>query len=209
MQATLGEDCAMDPSAFCWIARSGSPATPARNGAAAPPAPAGAPAGGGGGAVANDDAAGMNFGMPHRDFTCLQSLDKDGACGPAPPLPAPPRPRAPTLPRATPPLTGPSPNPAPNHHPHRWLRLSSGAPTLLSVWLPLTEVTTDNGCMMVVPRTLDRHFTNRWAYAHMRPALHGEDDETLELRFDLQAARALAPLARGSVVAGQHGQTLP
>jgi len=21
----------------------------------------------------------MNFGMPHRDFTCLQSLDKDGA----------------------------------------------------------------------------------------------------------------------------------
>ena len=44
--------------------------------------------GGGGGAVANDDAAGMNFGMPHRDFTCLQSLDKDGACGPAPPRPA-------------------------------------------------------------------------------------------------------------------------
>ena len=55
--------------------------------------------------------------------------------------------------------------------------------------------------MMVVPRTLDRHFTNRWAYAHMRPALLGDDDETLELRFDLQAARALAPLARGSVVA--------
>ena len=85
----------MDPSAFCWIARSGSPATPARNGAAATRAPAGAPAGaaagaagaggeaagggGGGGAVANNDAAGMNFGMPHRDFTCLQSLDKDGA----------------------------------------------------------------------------------------------------------------------------------
>ena len=35
MQATLGEDCAMDPSAFCWIARSGSPATPARSDAAA------------------------------------------------------------------------------------------------------------------------------------------------------------------------------
>ena len=64
-----------------------------------------------------------------------------------------------------------------------------GAPTLLSVWLPLTEVTTDNGCMMIVPRTLDRHFTNRWAYAHMRPALLGDDDGVLELRFDLQAPR--------------------
>ena len=118
-----------------------------------------------------------------------------------------------------------------------------GAPTLLSVWLPLTEVTTDNGCMMIVPRTLDRHFTNRWAYAHMRPALLGDDDGVLELRFDLQAprvatvstpahpssapactvcetaglrdcfflkaARALAPLARGSIVAWQHVQGLP
>ena len=129
----------------------------------------------------------MNFGMPHRDFTCLQSLDKDGACGAAPPHPRAPHPRATTLPRAAPPLTDPSPNPAPKHHPHRWLRFSSGAPTLLSVWLPLTEVTTDNGCMMVVPRALDRHFTNRWAYAHMRPALLGDDDEMLELRFDLQA----------------------
>jgi hypothetical protein len=123
----------------------------------------------------------MNFGMPHRDFTCLQSLDKDGACGPAPP-----RARAP--PGATPTMTDPS---------HPTLRLPTtltggsdswpGVPTLLSVWLPLTEVTTDNGCMMVVPRTLDRHFINRWAYAHMRPALLGDDDEVLELRFDLQA----------------------
>ena len=75
-----------------------------------------------------------------------------------------------------------------------------GAPTLLSVWLPLTEVTTDNGCMMIVPRTLDRHFTNRWAYAHMRPALLGDDDGVLELRFDLQVQAAShsssAPLAR-------------
>ena len=55
--------------------------------------------------------------------------------------------------------------------------------------------------MMVVPRTLDRHYTNRWAYAHMRPALLGDDEKTLELRFDLQAARALAPLAAGSIVA--------
>ena len=102
---------------------------------------------------------------------------------------APPsRARAP--PGATPTMTDPS---------HPTLRLPTtltggsdsrpGAPTLLSVWLPLTEVTTDNGCMMIVPRTLDRHFTNRWAYAHMRPALLGDDDGVLELRFDLQAPR--------------------
>ena len=118
----------MDPSVFCWIAR--------RAGSGPP-------------------AAGSNFGTPHRDFTCLQSL-----------------------------------------------RPSDGKPLLLSVWLPLTRVTTDNGCMMVVPRALDRHYLKRFAYAHMRPAMPSdEDDEVTELRFDLQAARPLAPLQAGSIAA--------
>ena len=74
--------------------------------------------------------------MPHRDFTCLQSLRKE-----------------------------------------------DGAPNLLSVWLPLGAVTAENGCMMVVPRPLDRHFHKRWAYAHMRPALPpDEEDGAVEVR---------------------------
>ena len=140
MEAALGPNCRMDPSVFCWIA-----ATPTPNdgsGVRAPPTAA---------------PAGANFGVPHRDFTCLQSLRK-----------------------------------------------SDGAPAVLSVWLPLNGVTADNGCMMVVPRPLDRHYTKRWAYAHMRPALPpdaGDDDGATEVRFNLAAARPLAPLAAGSIVA--------
>jgi hypothetical protein len=148
MEALLGRDCMMDPSVFCWIARTPSspPAVPA------PPDDAPAPPAG------TKPAAGSNFGLPHRDFTCLQSLRK-----------------------------------------------SDGVPNVLSVWLPLRRVTAENGCMMVVPRQLDRHFTKRWAYAHMRPALPpDEDDEAdgaTEIRFDLAGARPLAPLPAGSLVA--------
>ena len=52
-----------------------------------------------------------------------------------------------------------------------------GAPTLLSVWLPLNAVSVDNGCMMVVPRQLDPHFHKRFNYAHMRPALPPDKDD--------------------------------
>ena len=79
---------------------------------------------------------------------------------------------------------------------------ADGSATVLSVWVPLCAVDADNGCMMVVPRQLDRHFEKRYAYAHMRPALKNDADENmLEVRFDLQAARALAPLEAGSIVA--------
>ena len=92
MGALLGADCRMDPSVFCWIA------------SAPPPHPrGGAPGSYTGGA--RRGAAGANFGMPHRDFTCLQSLRK-----------------------------------------------ADGGPAVLSVWLPLGEVTSENGCMMVLPR---------------------------------------------------------
>ena len=147
MEALLGEGCRMDPSVFCWIAST----PPALNTSAGDRSVA---------ANATNVAtrpAGSNFGMPHRDFTCLQSL-----------------------------------------------REGDGAPMVLSVWLPLNDVTPDNGCMMVIPRPLDRHFLKRFAYAHMRPALPPDEDDAdgaIEVRFDLAAARPLAPLAAGSLVA--------
>ena len=164
MQALLGDGCEMDPSVFCWIAAQPPPlhasATASAAATAAPASTASVPASAAesGQSAPAPPKAGANFGVPHRDFTCLASLRK-----------------------------------------------SDGAPTLLSVWLPLNRVTTENGCMMVVPKQLDPHFHKRFAYAHMRPALPPEADEGVdgatEIRFNLAAARPLAPLPRGSVVA--------
>lgn len=168
MRAVLGEDCEMDASIFCWVARVGRGT---RRGAAQRTGIGGASAteeegaGGRGGSGSDFGMAqeeeeeegrglpGSNFGMPHRDFTCLDSMGADGA------------------------------------------------PRLISAWVPLTHVTTDNGCMLVVPRGVDRHFDQRSAYAHMRPATRGAEESVTEVRFDLQAVRAVAPLRPGSVVA--------
>ena len=56
---------------------------------------------------------------------------------------------------------------------------ADGSATVLSVWVPLCAVDADNGCMMVVPRQLDRHFEKRYAYAHMRPALKNDSDANM------------------------------
>lgn len=156
MRGLLGEDCELDPSVFCWVARLGRDMG---RGAAQRTGLNGA------GAAEEEEEDGQgappgsNFGHPHRDFTCLDSIGADGE------------------------------------------------PRLLSTWVPLTPVTADNGCMLVVPRALDRHFDKRWAYAHMRPATRGEADGVTEVRFDLQAVRAVAPLRPGSVVAW-HGNLI-
>ena len=153
MEAILGEGCRMDPSVFCWIAATppalNETATAGRGATSGPTKPT---------VASESPAPGANFGVPHRDFTCLQSL-----------------------------------------------RQSDGAPLVLSLWLPLNDVNVDNGCMMVLPRPLDRHFFKRFAYAHMRPALPaGEDADAgapTEVRFELAAARPLAPLRAGSIAA--------
>lgn len=149
MEALLGNDCVMDPSVFCWIATTPSPVHSVM-----------------GSSSNSDDATeprpsiGANFGVPHRDFTCLQAL-----------------------------------------------REHDGATVMLSVWLPLNDVCGDNGCMMVLPRSLDPHFAQRFEYAHMRPAMpagtqgkHGVR-EAMEVRFDLSCVKPLAPLKAGSLVA--------
>lgn len=102
LTALLGDGCTMDPSVFCWIAAApealphGPRASAGTTAAAASPPPRSVP---------TTKRAGANFGIPHRDFTCLQSQRKE-----------------------------------------------DGTPAMLSVWLPLTAVDAENGCMMVVPQ---------------------------------------------------------
>ena len=66
----------MDPSVFCWIA---AQPPPLHQPAATPAASSGGGGEGGGNtaAAAVHPRAGSNFGVPHRDFTCLQSLRKE------------------------------------------------------------------------------------------------------------------------------------
>eukprot|EP00164_Ancoracysta_twista_P031238 GFYU01064646.1.p1 GENE.GFYU01064646.1~~GFYU01064646.1.p1 ORF type:complete len:220 (-),score=51.75 GFYU01064646.1:72-731(-) len=44
-------------------------------------------------------------------------------------------------------------------------------PKLLNVWIPLTDVDVNNGCMYVVPKEFDPNFDKPKTYAHMRSAV--------------------------------------
>ena len=71
-------------------------------------------------------------------------------------------------------------------------------PKLLSVWIPVTDATLENGCMFAVPREFDTCFEKHQDQAHMRSA--GEvRPGVYKLRFPVQGARAL-PADAGSVL---------
>lgn len=69
-----------------------------------------------------------------------------------------------------------------------------GRPTLLSLWLPVTDVTTDNGCMFVIPRESDPLLHRPEHPRHLAP----------HKGLDVGAAIALAPTCRGCGLAW-HG----
>lgn len=73
-----------------------------------------------------------------------------------------------------------------------------GAPTLLSLWLPLTDVGPDNGCMFVVPKESDRLFAQPQHLQHLAPHRGVEW---------LGGALALAPLRAGATAAW-HGSLI-
>jgi len=88
---------------------------------------------------------------------------------------------------------------------------------LLSVWVPLTDVGVDDGCMYVVGKDFDADFDKPQRYAHLRPATAargeqlapgagaGAGDEggagVTELRFPISGVRPLAPAPAKSVCA--------
>lgn len=69
-------------------------------------------------------------------------------------------------------------------------------PSLLSLWVPLTDVTTDNGCMFVVPSEADDLLHQPSHRKHLLPF----DRETRRCNFELASAVALAPAPAGSAL---------
>ena len=83
---------------------------------------------------------------------------------------------------------------------------SNPLPRVLSTWMPLTPVRTDNGCMYVVPTEFDPCFDRPQSFSHLRAATAKPDDDdddsaavVTECRFELPAARPLAPAEPGDV----------
>lgn len=78
-----------------------------------------------------------------------------------------------------------------------------GSPKILSLWMPLTDATLDNGCMFVIPKEHDKYFDKPDAYEHLRCATVDKEGNFTRVRFDVATARAL-PAKQGSVL-GWHG----
>ena len=79
----------------------------------------------------------------------------------------------------------------------------SGAPTMVSLWCPLTPVTADNGCMHVVPKEFDPLLTQPDHPLHLLPF----DQHSRRANFELSAAVALAPCEPSCAVAW-HGSSI-
>jgi ectoine hydroxylase-related dioxygenase (phytanoyl-CoA dioxygenase family) len=74
---------------------------------------------------------------------------------------------------------------------------SGAMPRLLSLWVPLTEVTCDNGCMFVVPREADELLHQPHHPRHLTPF----DQHSRRCPFDMSTAVARAPVAAGTALA--------
>lgn len=75
-----------------------------------------------------------------------------------------------------------------------------GSARVLNVWIPLTDVTVDNGCLWVVPKEFDPMYTQSDHYDHSRPATPAFEKGVTKLRFPVAAARPL-PCQAGSAIA--------
>eukprot|EP00927_Polykrikos_kofoidii_P031470 TRINITY_DN27046_c0_g1_i1.p1 TRINITY_DN27046_c0_g1~~TRINITY_DN27046_c0_g1_i1.p1 ORF type:complete len:592 (+),score=90.23 TRINITY_DN27046_c0_g1_i1:122-1897(+) len=84
---------------------------------------------------------------------------------------------------------------------------SSGSPKLVSVWVPLTDVEVDSGCMYVVPREFDPTFDKDDAYEHMQLVSEATWKVNTELSTELSgeaAKRVTATTVCGFPLAGSR-----
>ncbi|MHB2017548.1 MAG: phytanoyl-CoA dioxygenase family protein [Candidatus Xenobia bacterium] len=87
------------------------------------------------------------------------------------------------------------------YRPHRevggpGMELPNGDPTAITVWIPLTDATIDNGCMYVIPLDLETEKVDKAAVK----ARYGENNN---LGFMLHRVRAL-PARTGSLLSWNH-----
>lgn len=82
---------------------------------------------------------------------------------------------------------------------------SSDAPNLVSAWIPLTDATTDNGCVYVLPRRADAIWSDGSHPDHLAPATR-EEGGGASLRFDV--SRAVPMIAKAGSVCAWAGQTV-
>lgn len=80
---------------------------------------------------------------------------------------------------------------------------SGGNPTLFSLWVPLNDVTFDNGAIHVVPKEFDEFFTKPDSPKHLLPF----DQNSRRVHFEVGAAVALAPCNAGVPLAW-HGSLI-
>ena len=76
---------------------------------------------------------------------------------------------------------------------------SDGSPKIMSLWVPVNDVTLDNGCMYVVPKEFDANFARDGAYEHMQVLTEGSLKGQQFLNFPLDVVRPL-PAASGSLL---------
>merc|ERR1712238_326878 len=85
---------------------------------------------------------GSSFGLPHRDYSAVDSLYYGG---------------------------NDNDDDVDEHHPNHQ-KQQHRPPAVLTVWIPLNDATTTNGCMYVVPKEFDPDFaTTDGRHAHMNP----------------------------------------
>jgi len=90
---------------------------------------------------------------------------------------------------------------------------SEGHPKMVSVWVPLTDVEVDSGCMYVVPREFDPVFKNDSAYEHMQLLAEASASVEAELAEDGPSRLAVTnvcgfPLAGARPLPCQKGSFL-
>ena len=76
---------------------------------------------------------------------------------------------------------------------------ADGSPKIMSLWIPMNDVTLDNGCMYVVPKEFDTNFARDSAYEHMQVLTEGGLKGQQFLHFPLDVVRPL-PAGSGSLM---------
>merc|ERR1712232_1255687 len=72
-------------------------------------------------------------------------------------------------------------------HPYSMCFDKDDNPRLLTVWMPVNQVTTTNGCMYIVPKQFDSFFKHDGHYHHMQLLQEAREDVEMTLQEDREA----------------------